>query len=166
MQTAMLDHATAAALVHLEARLLDENRLHEWLDLLTDDVVYWVPLVPGSDPRRDLSICRDDRFALEARVWRILESGVNHSQDPPSRTVRAVSNVEVFPDEEGGPAVRFVTTLYEVRPGGQRSPDPLRVYPMRCDYRVRQESGSWLISHRTLTILQADMDLAPLTFLL
>ena len=26
-----------------EARLLDERRFHEWLDLFTEDVVYWMP---------------------------------------------------------------------------------------------------------------------------
>jgi len=30
-----------------EARLLDECRYDEWLDLWADDGLYWVPLVPG-----------------------------------------------------------------------------------------------------------------------
>ena len=28
-----------------EARLLDEQRLEEWLELFTDDATYWVPLM-------------------------------------------------------------------------------------------------------------------------
>ena len=28
----------------LEARMLDERRLDEWLDLLTDDIFYWMPI--------------------------------------------------------------------------------------------------------------------------
>ena len=29
-----------------EARLLDDKRYAEWLDLWTDDGIYWVPLTP------------------------------------------------------------------------------------------------------------------------
>ena len=35
-----------------EARLLDERRYDEWLDLWTDDGIYWVPLTPEPDRRR------------------------------------------------------------------------------------------------------------------
>ena len=30
--------------LYLEAELLDDRKLREWLDLLTDDVRYWMPL--------------------------------------------------------------------------------------------------------------------------
>ena len=154
-----------AALLNLEARLLDENRLAEWLGLIGQEVTYWVPLDPAAvTPAGQLSIVLEDRFRLEARVWRIIEAGVNHSQDPPSRTVRVVSNVELDNSDPREPVARFVTVLFETRPGGQR-PDVLRTYPMRCEYRLRQESGKWRIRFRKMTILQADGDLASMTFL-
>ena len=30
-----------------EARLIDQHRLEEWLDLFTDDGIYWMPLEWG-----------------------------------------------------------------------------------------------------------------------
>jgi 3-phenylpropionate/cinnamic acid dioxygenase small subunit len=36
-----------------EARLLDKWRLHEWLDLFTEDARYWMPMretLPPSEP--------------------------------------------------------------------------------------------------------------------
>lgn len=133
--------------------------------MLTDDVLYWVPLNPQATSPEALSIIFEDRFRVEARVWRIAEAGINHSQDPPSRTVRAVSNVELDEDESGQ-LVRFVTVLYEQRTGGQRL-DGMRTFPIRCEYRLRQqETGEWLISSRKLMLMQADGELTPLTFLL
>ena len=29
---------------YLEAELLDDRKLREWLDLLTDDIRYWMPI--------------------------------------------------------------------------------------------------------------------------
>lgn len=163
---AELNRALVTDLLNLEARLLDENRLYEWLDLLTHDVVYWVPMDPTGSPTDDLSLVYEDRFNLEARVWRIIEAaGVNHSQDPPSRTVRAVSNIELELADPSEPTVHFVTTLFEVRPRGQRRPEPMRILPMRCEYRLRQESSQWRISYRRTTLLQAEMDLGPMTFM-
>lgn len=34
-----------------EARLIDEGRFNDWLDLFTDDCLYWVPVVPGGATR-------------------------------------------------------------------------------------------------------------------
>jgi len=158
--------ADLVQLLNREARLLDENRLGEWLELLTHDVTYWVPLDPAAaSPAEHLSIVNEDRFRLEARVWRITEAGVNHSQDPPSRTLRVVSNVELDVTSPAEPVARFVTVLYETRPGGQRQPDAVRTYPIRCQYRLRQEAGQWRICFRKMTILQVDSDLSAMTFL-
>jgi 3-phenylpropionate/cinnamic acid dioxygenase small subunit len=124
-----------------------------------------VPLDPAATaPDGHLSIVLEDRFRLQTRVWRITEAGVNHSQDPPSRTLRVVSNVELDNHDPSEPVARFVTVLYETRPAGQR-PDIVRTYPIRCEYRLRRESGRWLIRFRRTTILQADGDLANMTFL-
>ena len=84
------------ALLEREARLLDQARYEEWLGLYADECVIWVPAAerPG-DPRREVTIYFDDRTRLEDRIFR-LRTGKAWSQVPPSRTVRMVSNVEVF----------------------------------------------------------------------
>ena len=77
-----------------EAWLLDERRLNKWLDLFTDDVLYFMPRrknVPRREAHReltplgDLAIFEEDKRYLEMRVAR-LDSGMAWAEDPPSRT--------------------------------------------------------------------------------
>lgn len=149
-----------------EARLLDEGRLPEWLDLLADDVEYYVPLAADPVAPDHLAIVHEDRFRLEARVWRTSQTGINHSQDPPSRTVRSVGGIEIDPGPGEETTLRFATVLYEWRPGGQRTPGPLTVLPMRCTYRVRRVAEDWRITYRRLDLLQRDGELPPMTYVL
>ena len=60
------------------------------------ECIYWVPSTPAAgDPRREISVMFDDRRRLEDRVYR-LRTGFAWSQAPASRTVRLITNVEVF----------------------------------------------------------------------
>lgn len=69
-----------------EARLLDEKRFDEWVELFTDDAYYWVPLTPGqTDPLGHTSLAYEDKFLLKLRVER-LKSPLAYSQNPPSRS--------------------------------------------------------------------------------
>ena len=62
MSTSDADQRAVAAFLYREARLADEARYAEWLELWTDDGVYWVPATtdPGADPasRPASSCCR------------------------------------------------------------------------------------------------------------
>ena len=50
-----------------EARLLDDGRYREWLDLLTEEAIYWIPLSRFDDPATTWSIAFDDRFSRTGR---------------------------------------------------------------------------------------------------
>jgi 3-phenylpropionate/cinnamic acid dioxygenase small subunit len=68
-----------------EARLIDELRLDEWLDLFTDDGRYWMPLEYGqTDPVLHNSLFYDDKLLLRIRVER-LKGAKTYSQKPKSR---------------------------------------------------------------------------------
>ena len=48
-----------------EARLIDQHRLEEWLDLFTDDGIYWMPLEWGqTDPKLTTSLMYEDKLLL------------------------------------------------------------------------------------------------------
>src|SRR5690348_4532302 len=92
-----------------EAWLLDERKFKEWLDLFTDDVLYFMPRrknVPRRElhreltPLGDLAILEEDKRYLEMRVAR-LDTGMAWAEDPPSRTRHLVGNLEVTPLEAG-----------------------------------------------------------------
>jgi 3-phenylpropionate/cinnamic acid dioxygenase small subunit len=107
--------------LYREARLLDERRFHEWLELLTDDVRYWMAgrsnrypksskaiaildpdrYVEDDLPREDeLAILDEDKTTLKARVAR-LDTGMAWAEDPPSRTRHLITNIEIEPGETG-----------------------------------------------------------------
>jgi 3-phenylpropionate/cinnamic acid dioxygenase small subunit len=83
-------------LLEREARLLDQLRYDDWLAIYASECVYWVPSTPNAgDPRREIAIMFDDRRRLEDRIYR-MRTGFAWSQAPASRTVRLITNVEVF----------------------------------------------------------------------
>jgi len=106
----------------LEARLLDEARFQEWLDLFTSDAWYWVPAQPQQEsPRDSISLMYDDRRLLETRVRRLASPRI-YSQEPRSRTSRMVGNAtieEIAPDGNAC-TVRSKFQLLEYRRESQR----------------------------------------------
>jgi len=115
--------ATCAALLHREARLLDNGEFEAWLGLFAPECVYWAPGTPGGegDPRREIANWFDDRRSLEGRIFR-LRTGHAWSQAPASRTVHAVSNIEVFDADRADTCmVRSNFLVTEFRAGATRT---------------------------------------------
>lgn len=68
-----------------EARLIDQHRFEEWLDLFTEDGIYWMPLEWGqTDPKLTTSLMYEDKLLLKIRVER-LKGARTFSQKPKSR---------------------------------------------------------------------------------
>ncbi len=42
--------------LYREARLLDDRKLHDWLDMLTDDIRYWMPVRSNRYPANSKAI--------------------------------------------------------------------------------------------------------------
>lgn len=91
--------------LHTEADLLDQRRYREWLDLLAEDVRFWAP-IPSNLPRdvidteewtrerSELAWFDEGKETLTQRV-RQIETGIHWAEEPPSRTCRMISNIEV-----------------------------------------------------------------------
>src|ERR1700758_1403613 len=84
-------------LLYKEAALLDEWRLEEWLELLTEDAVYEIPPtdVPEGDSRNTLFIIADDAVRIRSRVKQLLGKSA-WAENPHSRTRRMIANVRVL----------------------------------------------------------------------
>jgi p-cumate 2,3-dioxygenase beta subunit len=84
-------------LFYREAALLDEWRLEEWLDLLTEDAIYQIPPtdVPEGDSRHTLFIIADDALRIRSRVKQLLGKAA-WAENPHSRTRRMIANVRVL----------------------------------------------------------------------
>ncbi len=83
--------------LYREAGLLDEWRLEEWLELLTDDAVYQVPPTDSTegDARNTLFIIADDAVRIRSRVKQLLGKFA-WAENPHSRTRRMIANVRVL----------------------------------------------------------------------
>jgi 3-phenylpropionate/cinnamic acid dioxygenase small subunit len=96
-------HDDVIGFVYREARLLDEQRFDEWLDLFTEDGRYWMPLEPGQTDRRlTASLMDEDLLLLRIRVERL--KGIRtYSQKPPSRCHHVLQQpqVDVFEPDAG-----------------------------------------------------------------
>jgi 3-phenylpropionate/cinnamic acid dioxygenase small subunit len=65
-----------------EARLIDQHRFEEWLDLFADDGFYWMPVEWGqTDPLLTTSLMYEDKLLLKIRVER-LKGNRTFSQKP------------------------------------------------------------------------------------
>jgi 3-phenylpropionate/cinnamic acid dioxygenase small subunit len=106
-----------------EADLLDERDFHTWLELLTDDVDYWMPIrstrAKGDEanefaPRGKGAFFDENRQFLEERV-RKLDTGFSWAEDPPSRTRHVVSNVRIVEQTGSELKIRCNFMLYRSR---------------------------------------------------
>ena len=96
-------HFEVEQFYYLEAELLDEGRYTDWLDLLADDLDYWMPTRTNRLRRQQaLSVAQRGEAAFydetkESLAWRIrrFDSGMAWAEDPPSRTRHLVTNVAV-----------------------------------------------------------------------
>ncbi|WP_146344904.1 aromatic-ring-hydroxylating dioxygenase subunit beta [Phaeobacter marinintestinus] len=93
--------------IYDEARMLDEGRFTEWLDLWLADGFYWMPLDYKQDNPHDMtSLLHEDDFMRRLRVER-LNGERTFSQKPKSRCHHVIQRP--FVDEFDPEAGRFVT---------------------------------------------------------
>ena len=146
--------------LHLEARLMDENRFREWLALWTDDAIYWVPCNSDDlDPARQVSIIYDNRDRLDDRVAR-LESGTVLAQDPKPRMRRVVSNIEIEKETDAEIEVSSNFVLVQARGGSQY------LWAGRSEYRLRREGGRLKITFKKVMLVNSDQEMPVLQFVI
>jgi 3-phenylpropionate/cinnamic acid dioxygenase small subunit len=156
--------------LYREARLLDERRFHEWLQLLTDDVRYWMgsrsnrypkssKAIAILDPDRyveddltkadELAILDEDMASLTSRVAR-LDTGMAWAEDPPSRTRHLITNIEVEP----GDAVAEVKVYSNFMVYRSRAETEQDFYVGARRDVLRRMAGAWKIAGRKITLDQ------------
>ena len=138
-----------------EAWLLDERRFKEWLDIFTDDVLYFMPrrknvlrreLHREVPPLGDLAILEEDKRYLEMRVAR-LETGMAWAEDPPSRTRHMIGNLEVTPLDDGEVSARTAFLIYR----SHLETDSQLLSGSREDV-LRPVDDSWKVARRTIVL--------------
>jgi 3-phenylpropionate/cinnamic acid dioxygenase small subunit len=138
-----------------EAWLLDERKLKEWLDLFTDDVLYFIPRRKNVlrreahrevTPLGDLALIEDDRRYLEMRVAR-LNTGMAWGEDPPSRTRHLIGNLTAEPLPGGEVTAKTAFLVYR----SHLETDHQLLAGSREDL-LRKVDGAWKIAKRTILL--------------
>lgn len=156
-----------------EANLLDDRRYEEWLDLLTDDVRYWVPMrrnVKFGELEReftregqDINWFDEGKVTLTQRVQQIL-TGVHWAEEPLSRISHLVTNVEII-NADPAPAdaievslrCRFI--IYRNRVATETD-----ILVGRREDTLRRVEGEWRIAQRQVFLDQNVLLAKNLTF--
>jgi biphenyl 2,3-dioxygenase subunit beta len=154
LELLLLQREIEAALFS-EAAILDAHDYRGWLDMLTEDVTYWMPIRStraADDADREFTkvgegaLFDETRETLELRVEKLL-TGYAWSEDPPSRTRHCITNVGIL--EQHGPdelTVRANMIVYRCR----LDTDEDWWVGRRVD-RLRRVDGRWKIAQRDLS---------------
>lgn len=167
--TAALTRIEAEDFLYAEARLIDEDRLEQWLTLFTSDGSYWIPSDENADPEYETSIIYDDKLQLEKRIYQLRNKHL--AQDPRSRTVHVISNVQVEPgDNQNEVTIRCNQIIHELRPGDhqrlQAGLGQSRSFAARCKYVLRNQKAEWCIALKQVLLIDRDLPLENISFIL
>jgi len=150
--------------LYAEADLLDSRQFRDWLNLLADDITYFMPIRRnvkfGQHAQREntvqgsgISWFDEDKWTLTKRVDQIL-TGVHYAEEPLSRVCHMVSNVQVL---------RVLPSLDEPQEVEVRC--RFLVYQNRIEYEtytfvgkrtdlIRKTSDGWKIARREILLDQ------------
>jgi len=150
--------------LYAEADLLDNRQFRDWLNLLADDITYFMPIRRnvkfGQHAQREntiqgsgISWFDEDKWTLTKRVDQIL-TGVHYAEEPLSRVCHMVSNVQVL---------RVAPSLDDPQEVEVRC--RFLVYQNRIEYEtytfvgkrtdlIRKTSDGWKIARREILLDQ------------
>jgi p-cumate 2,3-dioxygenase beta subunit len=136
MDSMLLLRLRIEELLFLEADLLDQWKLDEWLAMFTDDANYFVPPTDiagdDADPNTSLFYVFDDRNRMRERVIR-LKKTTAHSEWPRSKIRHLVSNVRVA-----------------------REPDTIRARASFAVWRSKDSTSDVFVGHYLYEIVEGD----------
>lgn len=138
--------------IYAEARMLDEGRYSEWLDLWLPDGHYWMPLdYKQTDPHHVTSLLYEDFFMLKLRVAR-LNGARTFSQKPKSRCHHVIQRpfVDTVDHEHGcyitNTAMHYVETRL----------DEQFLLALTATHELRYIDGALRIAHKRVDLLNSD----------
>jgi 3-phenylpropionate/cinnamic acid dioxygenase small subunit len=151
-------HAAVSELLFREARLLDEQNWSAWLDLYTDDAVFWAPATKmaggyTTDPELELNfIYIAGRAGLEARILRV-ETNSSMASTPPPRTCHLVTCVmiDAATDKEVSAFANWQVVSFSEQRGQQ-------LRSGSYEYRLRPTGASFRIARKKILLLDHVID--------
>jgi 3-phenylpropionate/cinnamic acid dioxygenase small subunit len=148
-----------------ESELLDQRNYMAWLDMLAEDLVYFMPMKrnvkfgqhaqhENTRFEKDMSWLNEGKWTLRKRAEQIL-TGVHWAEEPLSRVCHMVSNVQLTAIDDDTPGAEQL---------GVRS--RFLIYQNRVEYEqnffvgkrndiLRRVDGRWLLARREISLDQS-----------
>ena len=179
----MTDHHEAIAYMLLkqeieeflyhEVELLDERRYEEWLELLADDVRYWMPMrrnVRFGELEReftreglDINWFDEGKDTLTRRVQQIL-TGVHWAEEPLSRICHMISNIQLLHVSPSALAPVEVAVKCRFLIYRNRVETETDILVGKREDVLRRVNGQWNITQRKVILDQNVLLAKNLTF--
>ena len=156
-----------------DAELLDERRYEEWLELLAEDVRYWMPMrrnVKFGELHREFTRMGQDinwfdegKETLTRRVKQIL-TGVHWAEEPLSRLCHMVSNVQLLSVTPSAMEPAEVTVKSRFLIYRNRVETETDILVGKREDVLRRANGDWKIAQRKIVLDQSVLLTKNLTF--
>lgn len=142
-----------------EARLIDERRFNDWIQLVADDVHYHMPIRrnvkfgeqhrENTDPESEISWFDEGKATLAGRVRQIM-TGLHWAEEPFSRVRHIITNVQI--DEVNGDELKVTSNFFVWT---NRLKDEVNLFVgTRHDVLRRDSETGWKIAKRQILLDQ------------
>ncbi len=150
--------------LYAEAEFLDQRQFRDWLDLLADDLVYFMPMrrnvkfgrhaeQENTRPDRDISWFDEDKWTLSKRVEQIM-TGVHWAEEPLSRVCHMVSNIQILEARPSVEAAREVSVRSRFLVYQNRLEDETYFFVGKRTDVLRNTDGGWKLAKREIILDQ------------
>jgi 3-phenylpropionate/cinnamic acid dioxygenase small subunit len=156
-----------------EAEMLDERRFEDWLEVLTDDIRYWMPMrrnVKFGELDReftreghDINWFDEGKDTLVRRVNQIL-TGVHWAEEPLSRVCHSVSNVQILDATPSVSQPTEVSIKCRFLVYRNRVETETDILVGKREETLRNINGQWKIARRKIILDQNVLLAKNLTF--
>jgi len=142
-----------------EARLMDKHQFGDWMALWDAECLYWVPCNSEDvNPDRELSIIYETHDQIQERVRR-LSGKFAHAQQPKSRLIRVLSNIEIVSADDTTVTGTSTFVLGEVRLNRQM------VWFGRNEHVLVRTAEGLRMRRKKVFVLNNDTPMPNMTFL-
>lgn len=147
-----------------EAELLDQRLFRDWLDLLADDIVYFMPMrrnvkfgrhaaEENTRQDRDISWFDEDKWTLSKRVEQIM-TGVHWAEEPLSRVCHTVSNIQIVEARPSVAAPEEVSVRSRFIVYQNRLEDETNFFVGKRNDLLRNTDTGWKLAKREIILDQ------------
>ena len=130
--------------LYREARLLDERRFHDWLELFTDDLRYWMPVRTSRYPKGSQPLSSSTRTGTSKKSWHRQENWRCLTRPNRASADASLAWIPVWPGLRTPPRTRHLITNIEVEAGSRTlSSQCTRISSCTGPGQRRSKTSSW-----------------------